>query len=72
MQPFSKKTKIILGITAVIGILLVVAGYIVAYRYKAIIHKALPAAVADATDSLYRISVKNVSINVLTRSVTLK
>lgn len=72
MQPFSKKTKIIFGITAAIAILMVVAGYIVAYRYKAIIHKALPAAVADATDSLYRISVKNVSINVLTRSVTLK
>lgn len=51
---------------------LIITGYVVAYRYKAIIHKALPVAVADASDSLYRISVKNVSINIINRSVTLK
>ncbi len=72
MPRLNKKQKILIGIATLILAGLIVAGYIVAYRYKAIIHKALPAAVADATDSLYRISVKNVSINILNRSVTLK
>lgn len=72
MVKLSKKKKILIGIAAFVLVVLVVAGYIIAYKYKDIIHKALPEAVADATDSLYHISVKNVSINILNRSVTLK
>lgn len=72
MPRLNKKNKIIIGIAVCIVAGLVITGYVVAYRYKAIIHKALPVAVADATDSLYHISVKNVSINILNRSVTLK
>jgi hypothetical protein len=68
----SKKQKILITVAAIILLALIVVGYVVAYRYKAIIHKAIPVAVADATDSLYRISVKNVSINIMNRSVTLK
>lgn len=72
MAKLSKKKKILIGVAAFVLVALVVAGYIIAYKYKDIIHKALPSAVADATDSLYHISVKNVSINILNRSVTLK
>lgn len=72
MPQLNKKKKILISIAAVVLVALIITGYIVAYRYKAIIHKALPVAVADATDSLYRISVKNVSINIINRSVTLK
>ena len=72
MPRLSKKQKILITVAAIILLALIVVGYVVAYRYKAIIHKAIPVAVADATDSLYRISVKNVSINIMNRSVTLK
>ncbi|MBW7913152.1 MAG: hypothetical protein H3C54_05515 [Taibaiella sp.] len=72
MARLNKKNKIIIGIAVCIVAGLVITGYVLAYRYKAIIHKVLPVAMADATDSLYRISVKNVSINMLNRSVTLK
>lgn len=72
MPRLNKKKKILISIATVVLAALIIAGYIVAYKYKTIIHKALPAAVADATDSLYRVSVKNVSINILNRSVTLR
>jgi len=68
----TKKKKLIFGITATVILLLVIAGNIIAGRYKKIIQDVLPEAVSNSTDSLYRISVKGVSINFLTRSVTLK
>lgn len=68
----SKRNKYIIAILAIVVLLLIVIGNIVASRYKKIIHDALPAAVANGTDSLYHISVKNVSINLLNRRITLK
>lgn len=68
----TRKQKQIIGIAAGIFIILLVVGNIVAYRYKKIIHKALPVAVAEATGNLYHISVKRVSINLLNRRITLR
>lgn len=72
MPALTNKKKIIIGITAVIVLLSIIVGNIVASKYKRIIHIVLPKAVAVSTDSLYRITIKNVGVNILTRSVTLK
>lgn len=71
LPSLTKKQKRITGVLSVILVLLLIGGNIIAYRYKKIIEKALPQAVADATDSLYHISVKRVSINLLNRRITL-
>lgn len=69
---FSKNQKYITGICAVVLLVLVIGGNMVAGHYKKIIHNTLPRAVAEATDSLYHISVKRVSINLLNRRITLR
>ncbi|MCB0697112.1 MAG: hypothetical protein KDC07_07090 [Chitinophagaceae bacterium] len=72
MPALTKKKKLFLGITAVVILLLIVIGNIVAGRYKKIILNVLPKAVAAGTDSLYHISVQGASLNILTRSITLR
>ncbi len=71
LPSLTKKQKRFAGVISVILVILFIGGNIIAYRYKKIIEKALPQAVADATDSLYHISVKRVSINLLNRRITL-
>ena len=66
-----KRKYWLIGIVATIAVSIIV-GNIIAAHYKKIVKNALPGAVAEATGGLYRISVKNVSINLLTRRITLK
>lgn len=57
------------------GLLLAATGifsFWVSYHYKNIIRQQLPSLVAKNTDSLYNVSLGDISINVLTRTVTLK
>lgn len=69
---FSKKHKYIAAVAGGIFFILLIVGNIIAAKYKAIIQRTLPVAVAEATDSLYHISVKRVSINLLNRRITLR
>lgn len=70
----NKRKKLHIGLW-IAGILLVAIGifsFWVSYHYKRIIREQLPSIVAKNTDSLYRVSLGDISINVLTRTVTLK
>lgn len=68
---YSKYKKIIIvsGIILAIGI---VTMFIIAGKYGRKIKQELPGRFAQATDSLYNISVNGVGVNILTRSVTLR
>ena len=66
-----KRKYWLIGIS-VTTVVLILVGNIIAAHYKKIVKNALPGAVAEATSGLYRISVKNVSINLLNRRITLR
>lgn len=61
----------LLGIVVLIGIYLII-GALVSAHYKKLVFDHLPALAAKATDSLYDITVEDLSVNILTRSVTVK
>lgn len=70
----NKKKSLHIGLW-ILGILVVaitVFSVWVSSHYKAIIKQQLPAIIAKNTDSLYRITLGDISINVLTRNVTLR
>ncbi len=67
-----KALYIILGIFGFILALTAGASIWIAHNYKGIIMARLPAMVAENTDSLYRVELGDISINILTRKVTLK
>lgn len=73
MQPRTKKILKISGF-ALGGIIAIGLGVVIwfAQKYKKIVKENLPIWVAESTDSLYRVSVKNIRINVFTNSVTVK
>lgn len=73
MQPRTKKILKISGI--VFGVIIAIAlGVVVwfAQKYKHIVKENLPKWVAESTDSMYKISVKTIRINVFTNSITVK
>jgi hypothetical protein len=69
------KGRKILRITLmIVAILVVAAGCIAAYfasNYKSMIRQRLPGWIAKATDSVYQVSVDDISINIATRNVTI-
>lgn len=71
MSKLNKKRTILIGAIAVL-IILFATGRWITGKYRRMIKKELPVWVMQATDSLYKISVKRVSINIINRSVTLK
>lgn len=72
MAFLKKRFKIILIIVASLLLLITIAGTWVATHYKSVIKKELPAQIAKATDSLYTITFDKVSINLLSRSISLR
>jgi len=70
-----KKKKLFLRISLVVlTVLVLVAGItpvIISTRYEAAIEKNLPRWVAMATDSLYRVTVEDISISTFTKNITL-
>lgn len=72
MRKLSRKYRIVLSISAVLLAIAMVVLFIIAGHYDSRIKKELPPHFAKATDSLYHISVKGVSVNLLTRTVVLR
>ncbi len=73
MKPRTKKILKISGIT--FGVIVAIGlGVViwVAQKYKHIVKDNLPIWVAQSTDSMYKISVKTIRINVFTNSITVK
>lgn len=71
----NKKKKILKTVIIIIGCILAIGIGVAIYfaqHYKGIIKKNIPVWAAEATDSLYTVTVKGVSINVFSSSITLK
>lgn len=67
-----KVLYIILGILGFIIVLAAGASIWISHNYKGIIMARLPQMVTENTDGLYRVELGDISINILTRKVTLK
>lgn len=72
MLSISKKGKTVLAIVGGIALIAVIVAIVIANKYSSKIEASLPERIEKITEGKYRMSLRKASINLFTRSITLK
>lgn len=72
MIKLTRGNKRILTVVAVIAGILTIAGFIVGSHYRSVLKERIPKEIDAATDGLYKVDIRKININFLSRSITFK
>lgn len=72
MIKLTRGNKRILAIAAIIIVILAVAGFVAGSHYRGVLKERIPRELDAATDGLYKIDIRKININFLSRSITFK